>query len=113
MPGFSAAAVEAAVGLGGTVAVGAGDSKVTGIVAPGLAIGDCMTGGCNPGLIIGAAGSTGAAGVGKVPAGVPTGGTAGDIPGGGGEVVGTWPKEVSASAVAQKQVVSSVFINYG
>ena len=94
---------------------GAGDSRVTGTEAPGLASG-WVPGAA--GDIVGAPGMAGVVIAGKLAAGDASGaaGIAGVVAGGGASceagavAVGDWPSAVNVKAVAQRQAVSSVFI---
>ena len=94
---------------------GAGDSRVTGTEAPGLASG-WVPGAA--GDIVGAPGMAGVVIAGKLAAGDASGaaGIAGVVAGGGASceegavAVGDWPRAVNVNAVAQRQAVSSVFI---
>jgi len=109
MPCFGAGVGEA-VGLAATGLVAAGDSNVTGTEAPGLGAKPRAPGAVAAGF----AGAGGLAVVGRVDAGLPVAGAGGVISGGAGGVgpggAGDCAKEVSASAVEQRQAVSSVFI---
>ena len=112
--GGALAAAVAAGDIAGDIP-GAGDSRVTGTEAPGLASG-WVPGA--PGDIVGAPGIAGVVIAGKLAAGDASGaaGIAGVVAGGGASceegavAVGDWPRAVNANAVAQRQAVSSVFI---
>ena len=120
MPGLGVGAgVATGLALAAAVAAGdipgAGDSRVTGTEAPGLASG-CVPGAA--GDIMGAPGIAGVVIAGKLAAGDASGaaGIAGVVAGGGASceagavAVGDWPRAVNVNAVAQRQAVSSVFI---